>query len=141
MPITFHGTLHTFTSTVPNTTEESLDHPYIARVELTHGTPLSVRECWEEVVQELAVVGIVSLGPECEEVIDPLSPTTRFLHHLEEDFLCIFPFQLYHRLRQGPPIPTQPNPNHCPCPHIGQPRALTHPCHTSLSSPQGERSQ
>ena len=42
---------------------KSLDHPYVARVELTHGTPLSIRECWEEVVQEPAVVGVVPLGP------------------------------------------------------------------------------
>ena len=68
-------------------TGESLDHPYIARVELTHGTPLPVREHWEEVVQEQAAVGIVPLGPECEEANDPLSPAIRFLCHLEEDFL------------------------------------------------------
>ena len=66
-------------------TGESLDHPYIARVELTHGTPLPMREHWKEVVQEQAVVGSVPLGPEHEEANDPLSPTTRFLLHLEED--------------------------------------------------------
>ena len=59
VPITFHRTLQAFTSTVPNMTGKSLDHPYIARVELTHGTPLPVRKCWEEAVQELAVVGLV----------------------------------------------------------------------------------
>ena len=61
-------------------------HLYVVRVELTHGTPLLVREQWEEVVQEQAVIGEVSLGPGCEED-DPLTPTTRFLCHLEEDFL------------------------------------------------------
>ena len=45
-------------------TGEQLDHPYIARVELTHRTALPVREHWEEVVQEPAAVGIVSPGPE-----------------------------------------------------------------------------
>ena len=40
-------------------TGENLDHPYMARVELTHGTPLLVREQWEEIVQELAAVGEV----------------------------------------------------------------------------------
>ena len=55
--------------------------------------------------------------------------------------LFTFLFQLYHRLRWGSPISTQPNPDHCPHPQIGQPRTLTHPCHTSLSSPQGERLQ
>ena len=59
VPITFHRTLQAFTSTIPNMTGKSLDHPYIARVELTHGTPLPVRKCWEEAVQELAVVGLV----------------------------------------------------------------------------------
>ena len=68
-------------------TGESLDHLYVARVELTHGTPLPVREGWIEVVQELAVVGLVPLGPEHEEANDPLSPTTRFLRHLEEDLV------------------------------------------------------
>ena len=63
---------------------KSLDHPYVARVELTHGTPLSIRECWEEVVQEPAVVGVVPLGPGHEEADNPLTPT-RFLCHLEED--------------------------------------------------------
>ena len=33
------------------------------------------------------MVGAVPPGPECEEANDPLSPTTRFLHHLEEDLL------------------------------------------------------
>ena len=68
-------------------TGESLDHPYIARVELTHRTPLPVREYWEEVVQELAVIGLVPPGPEHEEANDPLSPATRFLCHLEEDLV------------------------------------------------------
>ena len=87
MPITFHRTLHTFVSAIPNMTGEQLNHPYIARVKLTHGTVLPVRECWEEVVQEPAAVGIVPLGPEHEEVIDLLSPATRFLRHLEEDLV------------------------------------------------------
>ena len=86
MPISFHRTLCTFTTALPSTTGENLGHPYVARVELTHGTPLLVREQWEEVVQELAVVGEVPLGPGHEED-DPLTPATRFLHHLEEDFL------------------------------------------------------
>ena len=68
-------------------TREHLNHLYITRVELTHRTVLPVRECWEEVVQEPAVVGNVLLGPDCEEVIDHLSPTTRFLRHLEEDLV------------------------------------------------------
>ena len=68
-------------------TGESLDHLYMARVELTHRTPLPVREGWTEVVQEPAVVGLVPLGPECEEANDPLSPATRFLCHLEEDLV------------------------------------------------------
>ena len=59
----------------------------MARVKLTHGMPLLVREGWTEVAQELAVVGNVSLGPECEEVINLLSPATRFLRHLEEDLV------------------------------------------------------
>ena len=84
VPFTFHRILRAFTSTILNMTGESLDHPYIARVELTHGTPLPVREHWEEVVQEQAAVGIVPLGPECEEANDPLSPAIRFLC---EDFL------------------------------------------------------
>ena len=67
-------------------TGENLDHLYVARVELTHGTPLPVREQWEEVVQELAAVGEVSPGPGREED-DPLTPATRFLCHLEEDLL------------------------------------------------------
>ena len=33
------------------------------------------------------MIGLVSPGPECEEANDPLSPTTRFLLHLEEDLL------------------------------------------------------
>ena len=86
MPISFHRTLRTFTTTLPNTTGENLDHPYMARVELTHRTPLPVREQWEEVVQEQAAVGEVPPGPGHEED-DPLTPTTRFLWHLEEDFL------------------------------------------------------
>ena len=90
MPISFHRTLCAFATTLPNTTGENLDHLYMARVELTHGTPLPVREQWEEVVQEQAVVGGVPLGPGCEED-DPLTPATRFLHHLEGDFL---PFHL-----------------------------------------------
>ena len=68
-------------------TREHLNHPYITRVELIHGTKLPVREHWEEVVQELAAVGNIPLGPEHEEVIDLLSPTTRFLRHLEEDLV------------------------------------------------------
>ena len=68
-------------------TGKSLDHPYVARVELTHGTPLPVREGRTEVVQEPAAVGLVSLGPEREEANNPLSPATRFLHHLEEDLV------------------------------------------------------
>ena len=68
-------------------TGESLNHPYIARVELTHGTALPVREGWTEVVQEPAVVGLVPPGPECEEANDPLSSATRFLCHLEEDLV------------------------------------------------------
>ena len=59
----------------------------IARVELTHGTALLVREGWTEVVQELAAVGLVPPGPEREEANDPLSPATRFLRHLEEDLV------------------------------------------------------
>ena len=70
-------------------TGENLDHPYIARVELTHRTPLPVREHWEEVVQEPAAVGSVPPGPECEEADASLSPTTRFLCHLEEDLFPI----------------------------------------------------
>ena len=66
---------------------ESLNNPYVARVELTHGTPLPVREGWSEVVQELAVVGLVPPDPEHEEADDPLSPATRFLCHLEEDLV------------------------------------------------------
>ena len=68
-------------------TGESLDHLYVARVELTHGTPLPVKEGWLEVVQEPAAVGIVPLGPEHEEANNLLSPITRFLCHLEEDLL------------------------------------------------------
>ena len=82
----FHRTLCTFTTTLPNMTGENLDHPYVARVELTHGTLLPVREQWEEVVQKQAAVGEVPPGPGCEED-DPLTPATRFLWHLEEDFL------------------------------------------------------
>ena len=87
MPISFHRSLCAFTSAVPNTTGESLNHPYIARVELTHGTALPVREGWTEVVQELAAVGLVPPDPEREEANNPLSPATRFLRHLEEDLL------------------------------------------------------
>ena len=58
----------------------------MARVELTHRTPLPVREQWEEVVQEQAAVGEVPPGPGHQED-DPLTPATRFLWHLEEDFL------------------------------------------------------
>ena len=64
---------------------EGLDHSYVARVELTHRTPLPVREHWEEVVQEPAVVGEVFPGPGCEKADNPFTSTTRFLHHLEED--------------------------------------------------------
>ena len=84
VPITFHRTLHAF---IPNTTREHLNHPYITRVELIHGTTLPVREHWEEVVQKLAAVGNIPLGPEHEEVINLLSPTTRFLRHLEKDLV------------------------------------------------------
>ena len=87
MPISFHRSLHALTSTVPSTTGESLDHLYVARVELTHGTPLPVREGWMKVVQEPAAVGIVPPGPEHEEANDSLSPATRFLRHLEEDLV------------------------------------------------------
>ena len=59
----------------------------MARVELTHRTPLPVKEGWMEVVQEPAAVGIVPPCPECEEANDPLSPATRFLRHLEEDLV------------------------------------------------------
>ena len=84
--MSFYRTLHTFATALPNTTGENLDHPYVARVELTHRTPLLVRDQWEEVVQEQAVVGEVPPGPGCEED-NPLTPATRFLCHLEEDFL------------------------------------------------------
>ena len=87
VPIIFHRTLCAFISAVPNTTGEYLDHLYIARVKLTQGTVLPVRECWEEVVQEPAVVGNIPPGPEHEEVIDLLSSATRFLRHLEEDLV------------------------------------------------------
>ena len=40
-----------------------------------------------EVVQELAVIGIVPPGPEHEEANNLLSPATRFLRHLEEDLV------------------------------------------------------
>ena len=89
MPFTFHRSLCAFTSTIPNTTGESLDHPYIARVKLTHRMPLPIREHWEEVVQELAAVGSVPPGPECEEADTSLSPATRFLHHLKEELFPI----------------------------------------------------
>ena len=87
MPISFHRSLRALASAIPSTTGESLDHPYVARVELTHGMPLLVREGWTEVVQELAVVGLVPPGPEHEEANNPLSPATRFLRHLEEDLV------------------------------------------------------
>ena len=119
-------------------TGEHLNHPYIARVKLTHGTAFPVREHWEEVVQELAVVGIVSPGPEREEVIEPLSSTTRFLCHLEEDFLPSH-FDSIDSDGDHLHIFTQPNPDHRPCPQIGQPRILAYPYHTSLSSPWEER--
>ena len=86
VPISFHRTLCAFATALPNTTGENLDHPYVARVELTHRMPLPVREQWKEVVQEQAAVGEVPPGPECKED-DPLTPATRFLCHLEEDFL------------------------------------------------------
>ena len=70
-------------------TRESLNHPYVARVKLTHGTPLPMREHWKEVVQEPAVVGSVPLDPECEEANASLSCTTRFLCCLEEDLFPI----------------------------------------------------
>ena len=56
----------------------------MARVELTHGTSLLVREQWKEVVPDPAVVGEVPPGPGHEKD-DPLTPTTRFLWYLEED--------------------------------------------------------
>ena len=87
MPISFHRSLRAFASTIPNMTGESLDHPYIARVELTHGTALLVREVWMEVAQEPAVVELVPPGSECEEANNPLSSATRFLRHLEEDLV------------------------------------------------------
>ena len=87
VPITFHRTLRAFISAISNTTGEQLDHLYIARVELTHGTALPVREHWEEVVQEPVVVENIPPGPECEEIINLLSPATRFLRHLEEDLV------------------------------------------------------
>ena len=59
----------------------------MARVELTHRTPLPVREGWMEVVQKPAAVGNLPPDPEHEEVIDLLSPATRFLRHLEEDLV------------------------------------------------------
>ena len=46
-----------------------------------------MREHWEEVVQEPAVVENIPPGPECEEIINLLSPATRFLRHLEEDLV------------------------------------------------------
>ena len=70
-------------------TRESLNHPYVARVKLTHRTALPMREHWKEVVQEPAVVGSVPLGPECEEANASLSCTTRFLCCLEEDLFPI----------------------------------------------------
>ena len=84
VPISFHRTLHAFATALPNMTGENLDHPYMARVELTHRMPLLVREQWKEVVQEQAAVGEVPLGPGREED-NPLTPTTRFLRHLKED--------------------------------------------------------
>ena len=90
MPITFHKTLRAFISAVPNMTGDQLDHPYITRVKLTHGTALPVREHWEEVVQELAVVGNIPPDPEHEEVIDLLSPAIRCLRHLEEDLVPLY---------------------------------------------------
>ena len=89
VPFAFHRSLHAFASTVPNMTGKSLDHPYVARVGLTHGTLLLVRGHWEEVVQEPAAVGIVPPCPECEEADASLSPTTRFLRHLKEDLFPI----------------------------------------------------
>ena len=74
-------------------TGEQLDHPYITRVKLTHGTALPVREHWEE-VQEQAVVGNVPLGLECEEVISTLR-------------LISLPLQLYAELRWRLPAPSQ----------------------------------
>ena len=73
VPISFHRSLHALASTIPGMTGKSLDHPYMARVELTHGTPLLVREGWMEVVREPAVVGLVPPGPEHEEANNPLS--------------------------------------------------------------------
>ena len=49
-----------------------------------------MREHWEEVVQEQAVVGSVPPSPECEEANNPLSPITRFFLHLEEDLLPLY---------------------------------------------------
>ena len=79
MPISFHRSLCALASAIPSMTGESLDHLYVARVELTHRTPLLVREGWTEVVQESAAVGNVPPGLECEEANEPLSPATRFL--------------------------------------------------------------
>ena len=80
--------LHALASTIPSMTGESLDHLYMARVKLTHRTPLPVREGWMEVVQEPAAIGLVPLGPEHEEANNhPLSSATRFLQHLEEDLV------------------------------------------------------
>ena len=59
----------------------------MARVKLTHGMPLLVREDWMEVGQAPAAVGVVPPGSEYEEAINLLSPTTRFLRHLEEDLV------------------------------------------------------
>ena len=87
MPISFHRSLHALTSTISSMTGENLDHLYVARVELTHRTPLLVREGWTEVVQEQAVVGDVPPSPEREEADNPLSPATRFLCHLEEELV------------------------------------------------------
>ena len=80
MPISFHRSLHALASAISSTTGESLDHLYVARVELIHGMPLLVREGWTEVGQAPAAVGVVPLGPEREEANNPLSPATRFLH-------------------------------------------------------------
>ena len=89
MSITFHRTLHAFLSALSDTSGDHLDHAYVVWVELTHRHPLPIRECWEEVVQELAVVGVVSPGPEHEEANNPLSSAIRFLHRLEEELLPI----------------------------------------------------
>ena len=59
-------------------TGKSLDYPYVARVKLTHRTPLPMREHWKEVVQEPAAVESVPPGPEYEKADTSLSPPLDF---------------------------------------------------------------